>query len=144
MVALRARIRAKSETRVKVHGVADEVWRTEVERRMGPEQQAEFEETMGPEFDQLVEEDNRRLREELLPLYREMLDCFTKNMWLAEPDTRSHFPTLVEFVDIWDRALAGTIPRGVGRRLDHREERLYPLYESLEAQFERLRGDLKS
>jgi hypothetical protein len=111
---------------------------------MGPEQQIEFEETVGPEIDKLVEEDNRRLREELLPLYREMLDCFTRNMWLAEPDTRKHFATLVEYLDIWDRALTGTMPRGVVRQLDHREERWYPLYDSLESHFEGLRREMKS
>src|SRR5689334_15437726 len=61
MVALRARIRARSETRVKVHAAAGEVWHRGIERRMGPDQQIEFEEMIGPEMDKLVEEDNRRL-----------------------------------------------------------------------------------
>jgi hypothetical protein len=145
MVALRARIKAKSETRVKVHSAADAQWRYEVERRSGPElvnELRQFEEG-SPEYDQLVEDDNRRFREELLPLYRTMLECFTKHMWLAEPATRAEYPVLVEYIDIWERALAG-LPKGVARRLDHREERLHPLYADLEKQFEHLRDMLKT
>jgi hypothetical protein len=143
MVALRKRIRAKSETREKIHSIADEVWREKVGRDLGPEQLRAMEETFEPEFDKLAKDDERRLREELLPAYRRMLDCFTEHMWLAEPSTREHFAALVAYLEIWDRALAESIPKGVGKRLDHREASLNPLYDDLERQFERLRLELK-
>lgn len=87
MVALRKRIRAKSETRAKITSLADGVWRKQFERDLGPEQLRAMEEMMDPEFEKLIEDNNRRLREELLPAYHRMLDCFTEHMWLAEPST---------------------------------------------------------
>jgi hypothetical protein len=98
---------------------------------------------MEPEFDKLAKDDERRLRDELLPAYHRMLDCFTEHMWLAEPSTREHFDALVAYIEIWDRALAESIPKGVGKRLGHREASLNPLYDDLERQFERLRLELK-
>src|SRR5262245_40712642 len=53
MVALRKRIRAKSETREKIHSIADEVWREKVERDLGPEQLRAMEAMMEPEFAKL-------------------------------------------------------------------------------------------
>ena len=126
MVALRARIRAKSETRVRIHNAADEEWRRQVARDLGDNQLRELEDSMEPQLEKLIEEDARRLREELLPLYREMVDLFTRSMWLAEPSTRTQFALLVDHVEVFERFLAGTIPKGwrntsiTGRRVWHR------------------------
>jgi hypothetical protein len=141
MMGWYALIRARSETRVKVHAEANAEWQEEVGRRMDPEQQRVFEESMGPEFDKLVDEDNRRFKEELLPLYHQMRDCFTTNLWLAEPSTRAYYAALVEFVDVWDRFLTRTLPQGVVRRLNQQEPTA--LYEDLERQLDRLRTELK-
>jgi len=140
MVALRARIRAKSETRVRIHNAADEEWRRQVARDLGDNQLRELEDSTEPQLEKLIEEDARRLREELLPLYREMVDLFTRSMWLAEPSTRTQFALLVDHVEVFERFLAGTIPKGVAKYLDHREARLAPLYDDLQAHFDRLRG----
>ena len=145
MVAIRAEIRARSETRLKVHSLTNEVWQKTVDRLEGqPDQQIALEQQRDPEHEALIAYDNKQLLETLVPLYREMLACFRRGMWLVEPSTRAHFATLVEFVDIWERHLAHVLPHGVGSRLDHREERLYPLYDDLETTLDRLRGELKS
>jgi hypothetical protein len=141
MMGWSALIRARSLTRVKVQGEADAEWQEQVARRMDPQQQHAFEALMGPEFDKLVDDDNRRLKEELLPLYRQMRDCFTTNLWLAEPSTREHYAALVEFVDVWDRFLSGTLPKGVVRRLNQQEPTA--LHEELERQLDRIRKELE-
>jgi hypothetical protein len=143
MVALAARIRAKRQTRGKVHDTTQQGWREEVDRALGPEQRHAMEAMLAVEFGKLVEDDIRRLRDELMPLYHAMLDCFTGHMWLAELSTRQHFDTLVEFVDIADRAIAGTLPASIANGLENPETGLYPLYADLEQQFERLRVELK-
>jgi hypothetical protein len=67
----------------------------------------------------------------------------TQFMGLAEPSTIEHYGNLVEFVEIWNRALQKTLPRKVVDHLDHHERKLYLFYADLEAQAQRLRDELK-
>jgi hypothetical protein len=124
LLGMRSRIRAKSEVRLKVRNLAEKVQRDE-------------------EFQKLLEYDKRQLQEELVPLYREILDHVTKNMWLAEPSTLTYYGPLVEYVEVWNRSLGKTLPTDVAFEIDHDEEKLYPFYEDLKSQFERLQAELK-
>ena len=58
-------------------------------------------------------------------------------MWLAESPTLAHYPTLVEFVEIWNRV--DTLPGAVATKLEHSEKKLYPLYDDLKSNFDSLR-----
>jgi hypothetical protein len=144
LLGMRAQILAKSEVRSKVSGAADAAWQnligntyedTEVVRKV---EQERF-----PDFEKIVEYNNRQLIEELLPLYRQMVEHFGKNMWLAEPSTLKHFGALVEFLEVWNRWLNGTLPREVVRLLGHSEDKLQPLYQDLARQSECLSQKLK-
>ncbi len=46
---------------------------------------------------------NRVLREQLLPLYREIAALFAEKRGLIEPSTAAVQPALVAFLDLWDR-----------------------------------------
>jgi hypothetical protein len=61
----------------------------------------------------VIDEHNRQLREDLIPLYNEMVSLFTSRFHLAEPETRSHYATLVEFAEGWRRHFEKTIPAEV-------------------------------
>jgi hypothetical protein len=124
LLGMRSQIRAKSEVRLKVRNIARKVQRDE-------------------EFQKLIEYDKRQLQEELVPLYREILDHVTKNMWLAEPSTLTHYGTLVEYVEVWNRSLEKSLPTDVAFEIDHDEQKLYPFYEDLKSQFEHLQAELK-
>lgn len=143
LFGLRARILAKSELRVKVSGAADTAWRLLTERA-GDDIDAvmKLEQERFPDFERVIDENNRQLIEETLPLYRQMVEHFTDNMWLAEPSTRAFFGALVEFVEMWDRWLAGTLPKEIVRLLVHSEQLLKALYEEVERQTARLRSML--
>ncbi len=80
--------------------------------------------------------------EVLMPLYRKMLDTFREKMWQAEPETRSYFPILVEFVDVWERRIRGTMPDEVTREIKHTEENLHPFYDHLTSTHDHLRSIL--
>jgi len=82
------------------------------------------------------------MREILMPLYRDMVNVFREKMWLAEPETRTHFSTLVEFVDVWDKILAERIPVSVVPALGHSEENLRPFYRHLETTHDNLRASI--
>jgi hypothetical protein len=47
--------------------------------------------------------DNRVLREELLPRYRELADLFREQSGLIEPSTRTLYQQLINFIDLWER-----------------------------------------
>jgi len=72
-----------------------------------------------------------------------MVELFTAKMHLTESSTRAYFPALVEFVEMWDRSLRGTLPREVAERVGPNEESLMPFYADLETNFERLQAALK-
>jgi hypothetical protein len=78
-----------------------------------------------------------------VPLYCSMLKQFTLQMGLAEQSTLEHYQGLVEFVEIWNRFLQGSLPVEVANKMDHREQELYQLYDDIDKHFTRLSAALK-
>lgn len=138
MLGLRKGIRAISELRVKIEQASDSGWR-EVAGSMGDEQfePGATEKRFAP-YEKSVEYDNKQFKEELLPEYEKMVSMFREKMHLAYPDTAEHFGKLVEFVAIWKRHLDGSLPPEALPHLDHTEENLRPLYESLQRRHDEL------
>jgi len=95
-----------------------------------------------PDFEIVIEENNRQLVEEILPLYKNMVEHFGNNMSLATTVTRKYFGTLVEFVEIWDRWLNKTIPKEAIKWLGHSEDKLKPFYKDLANHMESLSSEL--
>jgi hypothetical protein len=142
LLGIRTEIRMRSEIRVKVQNAAGAVWPDLCEgarARGGPEALQRLTETRWPEFERLIEYDNRQLFEELLPLYRRMVELFRTNYWLAEPDTWVFFPQLLEFVELWNRSEQKSLPVEVVQHLDHREEKLNDFYAHLQQKHDELR-----
>ena len=142
---MRERLRASGEIRLKVRNAAGAEWPRLVEkaREHGVEHLRETEERRWPAFEKIIEDDNRKLEGEDIPLYRQMVDSFTAKMHLAEPCTRQHFGALVEFVELWERYLRGALPSEVVRRIGPNEENLSAFYADLESNFTRLQEGLK-
>lgn len=79
LLGLRTEIRTRSELRVKIHGVADNLWRRlvrEARERGGPEATQQMGEAKSAEFQKIIEYDNERLMQDLLPAYRSMVRVF--------------------------------------------------------------------
>jgi len=132
-------IRAKSELRLKISNAASEAWKEKCEKNSEPS--INHEKKFEP-YKKLIEYNNEQLRNDLLPLYHNMLMIFRKNYWLAEPQTRKWYSELCDFVEIWDRWISESIPKEVIEKLDHSEERLKPFYQELENQNYILRNKL--
>jgi hypothetical protein len=144
MVGLRAEIRMFGELRVKLQNEADSAWQQLTEGvAPGPESQA-LTAARFPQFKALIEHDNVQFNERLMPAYRKMVDLFREKLWLAEDETRNYYPVLVEFVDVWERWLAGSLPPELIERTGHTEVKLHPFYEHLEAQHARFRHALSN
>ena len=78
-----------------------------------------------------------------MPVYRQMAKLFRENLWLADPDTREHYQPLIEFIDLWDRWIAKSIPGEVIERLGHSKENLKVFYDYLRQRHDALRGKIE-
>jgi hypothetical protein len=143
MMALRWEIKPKSETRSKLHGIAQGAWQEQLHDFIDPSDKAEFTKYRWPSYEKIFNYSEEQLKNELIPLYREMLRIFTSKMQYAEGSTRKHYENLVEFVEIWNRQLYTPLPSEVAIKADQDEsKKLYPLYDDVERNFETLTNQL--
>jgi hypothetical protein len=140
---MRAEIRAKSELRLKLHGMAGASWAAQFLGADDADRKAEIDKTCSPEYRKFFDYGNEQLTEDLVPLYRRMLAEFSKNMGLAEVSTLAYYRELVEFVEVWNRWLKSSLPGDVVTKIDHSEKKLYPLYDDIEKHFKELSASLK-
>lgn len=143
LAAYRKRIRAKSELRERISVIANEAWQEICEPySRGGHVFHEHKERFVP-FEKIIEYDNQQFEQELLPYYRKMLEIFTDKYWLADPDTRAYYQDYLEYVEIWGRFMARSLPREVHMKIKHAEERILAFYKHVEERMEQLRQDLK-
>jgi hypothetical protein len=142
--ALREEIRAKGEVRVRVSKASAAEWAALFEGIESPELKQEIEARHKDQFEQIVPYNNKQLADEHIPGYRRMLDLFREKLWLVERSTRIHYPTLVEFVEVWNRRVAGSLPASVAERMGRGEENLESLYEDTERHRDQLQRILKA
>ncbi len=82
---------------------------------------------------------NKELVEEVIPLYRTMLDISTEKYWLADADTRAFYQDFLEYVELWRHP----IPQEIGEAIGHDEGQLEPLYHHLESKLTDLQNQIK-
>jgi hypothetical protein len=91
-----------------------------------------------------IDYNNKLLQERLLPHYRLMRDILREKMWLADADILDHWPTLVKFIDTWDRSFETQPHPSIVRVYQVKEQRLNSLYRALEERVQGLRAALVS
>lgn len=145
MLGLRNEIKAHSAFRLRVQNEGNAAWTqlcAETER-LDVEARQRISNERGPEFTRIIEYDNTKFHEELLPAYRKMVELFRECYWLAEPETRTRYADLLEFVEVWNRWLDKALPPEVLKRLEHGEDNLAPFYEHIEQMHNAIRQKLK-
>ena len=142
LAGIRKQIRAKSELRLKVSQAAESAWQ-EICASYEGQRMHDHEERFAP-FRERIEYDREQFQSELLPKYREMLALFTERYYLAASDTRTFYQPFLEFVEIWNRWMAKSLPHEVLEKLDHGEENVRPFYEHLESKMEQLQHEIAS
>jgi hypothetical protein len=144
LYGMRVRIRAKEDVLLKVTEASEATFKKLVVPPAGALKDVHFKYAEGrvPDFAKVTDENSRQVSEEIMPLYRQMVEHFSANMGLAEPSTLEYFGTLLEFVETWDRWARNTLPPEVGATLCQSPERLQPFYQDLETQSARLRKRL--
>ncbi|MCI0628919.1 MAG: hypothetical protein L0387_45950 [Acidobacteria bacterium] len=146
LLGLRSEIRKKGELRVRISGAANTEWQrlcAQMRDTARAEENLErLQKEKGPQFDAIINYNNEQFAKDILPAYRRMLSVFRDNLWLAEAETRLYFERLLEFVDLWERWIAHSIPHEVVQNLGHSEESLHPFYDHLEKKHDELRQRL--
>ncbi len=141
LLSLHNEIQARSELRVKIQEAADRL-HIEAMLQAGPHGVETASDAHLPTILKTIADENQTFRDVLMPRYRDMVQIFRDNMWLAEPETRAHFAALIEFVDVWDKILTDRLPREVAPAIGHTETNLKPFYSNLAATHDRLRVEL--
>jgi hypothetical protein len=140
-------IRAKSEFRLKLSGILGEAWPrlfANARAQGDPSLLQETADKHWPAFEKAQDYANHVQQHEIIPLYDKMIQLFTDKMPFTEPSTRQHFGELVEFVEIWKRFYADALPEEMLSLLDHREDKVKPLYADVANQVENLTRQLSS
>lgn len=145
MLGFRNEIKTHSAFRVRVQNEASTAWAQlcKDSEGLGVEANQRISNERGPEFSRLIEYDNTKFDEELLPTYQKMVALFRDCYWLAEPETRALYADLLEFVEIWNRWIEKALPVEVLKRLEHGEDKLEPFYEHIEQMHNAIRQKLK-
>ena len=146
MLGIRNEIKVQSEIRSRLQTLANEEWLKIVNKieHLDIEKKKEIFERRSKDSEKLIEYDTSKLREKLIPAYRRMSDLFRENYWLAEEETREYFVGLLEYVEIWNRWIEGTLPVEVLMRLDHAEENLDHFYLHIEKMHNSIRYKVKT
>lgn len=146
LLGIKNTIHRNSELRETLHAIASEQWALISTSTCAndPEDKKILMDRKWPRFKNLVDYDDQKFETELFPLYQEMIEIFRRNYWLADEETRTYFPTLLQYVEVWNRNLNDALPFEVWNALDHKEARLVAFYEHLEEKHNELRNLLKS
>ena len=131
MIGCLMKIRAKNELGYKISKLSEEAWKELCARQ--PKPFLDHEKYYKP-YGKSLEYNNTVLKEEVIPLYDQMIDLFTEKYWLANPSTREWYAKFSEFIYVWHRALDKAIPFEVALKIEHSEANVKPFYVDLEDQ----------
>jgi len=138
MLGMRQEIAAKEESRRKINEMVNTIIKKSKVNDPGGVPRGHHLPDERKALIGLSTHDHKQWEEEILPLYREMLEKFTSEMWLAEPSTRAHYGELTNFIERWNRVHALTDAAEVAWQADLSDDNVKPLYDDLELHFTRL------
>jgi hypothetical protein len=139
LVSVRTEIWSRGELRDKIENIQDSAFISGLHDAAPMATDHISENTILPML-AVIRDESQIFADISMPLYRKMIETFRDRMWLAEAETRSYFPILIEFVDVWERHLRGTMPHDVLIEIEHTEKNLHPFYNHLESTHDRLQN----
>jgi hypothetical protein len=130
MLAAKDEIKEKVESQRRVEEKATKVHK---------ENLASHADTNSEELVGVYKYGSKQWMEEIFPLYKQMAAYFSKHMWLAEQSTHDHYYELVHIIEVWNRQYTFSLSPELSWELTFNEDELVPLYDDLDANFQRLR-----
>ena len=147
LVGVRKEIQILSEFRLAGAEASQKWWQKVCQRGKNIHDHGEatkFYDEEGKGISSQIEYENKQLTEKIIPAYRQMVDILKNNYWLAEEQTKEYFPTLVKFVEVWERFLSRTHPVDVIKEISVSEKELMPFYKNIEDTHDSFRKKLKN
>lgn len=147
LVGVRKEIQILSEFRLAGAEASQKWWQKVCERGKhitDMDKSVNFYDKEGEKITTQIEYENKQLVEKIIPAYRQMVNIFKDNYWLAEEQTKEHFPALVKFVEAWERYLSRTHPVDVIKEISVSENELMSFYKDIEKTHYSLRKKLKN
>ena len=144
--AMRAKVLAKAELRLKISGAAGAAWQElirDAKRGGDLESIRAAREAASPVFMEIIKYNNRQFAEEIMPVYHDMVQRFVDKMHFSDVSTIGYLQELIDFVEIWDRWLLESLPSEVLERLEHSEDKLFPFYRDVALHFAVLQAEVK-
>lgn len=145
LVSVRKEIEILSEFRCEAEQASNKWWQDVCKTGQqieDPDKAKKYYDQKGEGISTQIEYENRQLREKLIPAYQKMVEIVKENYWLAEEETKKSFPTLVKFVETWERHLSRTHPREVLQEIKIPEAELKSFYQHIEDTLNALKGKL--
>lgn len=146
MVGIRKEIGVLSEFRLASEKASRDWWQKVCQEARSIEEERvskEHFEANKPKIKSKIDYENTQLETKLIPAYRQMLEIFKNNYWLAEEETRLHFSTLVKYVETWNRFLSETHAVEIIEQINVPEEELDFFYDDIEKKLDNLRAKIK-
>lgn len=145
LVGIRKEIQILSEFRCDVERASEERWQEvcKVGDQMKPSEAQKYRNGNDKCIDGPIEYEDEQFEIKILPAYRKLVETFKNNSYLAEEETREFLPTLIKFVDLWERNLSKTHSREVIKKINFSEKELLPFYKHLEEKCSLLREKIK-
>jgi len=144
MIAKFMKIRSRSEVNQQISTVTDEEWKKLCARYEGVGALENLSKTRSEEFCKYIDYNNKQFNEEIIPAYREMERLFLDKLWLADPETQSHYQSLCRFNELWNRAIQSPLPMEVSKKLWGESDPLRPLYDDLRKMHDELRKKIQN
>ena len=145
LFALRKEIRILSEFRLAGEVAQDQWWQEVCQRSRRIKDDPSHNKFIDKEREKItgqIEYNNKQLTEKIIPAYRQMVNIWKENYWLSEEDTKEYFPTLIKFVETWERHLSRTHAPEVLEEISVSEDKLMPFYDHIEKFHNTLRKKL--
>ena len=146
LVSVRKEIRILSEFRLAGEKASEEWWHKvcEVGKQIEDhDKSSQYYDSKGKKLTTQIEYENKQLTDKIIPAYKRMVEIFKENYWLAEENTKEFYPTLIKFVETWERFLSQTHEIEVLQQIQVKEGELMPFYGHLEEMLQFLRKKLK-
>jgi hypothetical protein len=126
------------------------------DQRIWPEYEEAWKKTVakyGSHIPDSIDEDSKRFRKrvdyandqnqkQIIPLYRQMLERFAENYWLAAPQTRDYYQDFFEFVEIWNMQEQDVLAFELRERIRPDMKQVGAFFDHLEAMVTRLQGQV--
>lgn len=135
IVSCISKIENISSVRKELSEIASEGWKDLHER--APKPFYNHDEEFKP-YKALIEYDNDQFLKEIIPLYKDILEIFTKKYYLADKKSKEFYRDYLKFIEIWNRNLVSSLPHEIYERIIKNWPKIDSFFDHIKKQLDSL------